>query len=262
MNKIVFTHSINSILSKFTTLFLSIYFLKITDGNVISVILYYLLKYSITWVSSYISLKLINKDNVIKIYRCGLVANGICLWILLMLGKNVVDYIYLYAILDCATSLLYWSAYKMILYNFKNDNQFKKIFAYNNIVSSLISIISTIGMGYIIVNASYNVVMIIIIALILCAFLVTFSFKNYEFNINKIKMPNLKFVLKDRQAKNIYKIVFFEGMGFRGGLDTTITLIIFLVLGSESSLGNLNAVFALLRINNFIVSEKIFKRTV
>ena len=40
MKKIVFTHSINSIVSKFTSLFLAIYFLKITDGNFISVVLY------------------------------------------------------------------------------------------------------------------------------------------------------------------------------------------------------------------------------
>lgn len=259
MNKIVFTHSINSIVSKFTSLFLAIYFLKITNGNVISVVSYYLFKYSLNGLFSFLSLKTINKNNVLNVYRLGLLSNAICLFILLILGKNVVDYIYLYAAIDCSTSVLYWSAYKMILYCFKSDEQFKKIFSYNSVVSSIISIISTIGMGYIIVNASYSIVISIIIALVLIALIMTFNFDKYEFNINKIKLSNIKYTLKDKQSQQIYKMVFFEGMGFRGGLDTTVTLIIFLTLGSESSLGNLNALFGLLGLITSLLVKKYIK---
>ena len=197
MKKIVFTHSINSIVSKFTSLFLAIYFLKITDGNFISVVLYYTLKYSLNAIFSFLSLKFLNKNNVLKFYRIGLFSNGFCLFVLLLLGNNVKDYIYLFAVLDCATSLLYWSAYKMILYNFKNDSQFKKIFSYNSMVTSLISIISTIGMGYIIVNASYSVLFVIIITLVLIAVITSFYFDKYTFNINPIKISNMKYAFKD-----------------------------------------------------------------
>ena len=106
MKKIVFTHSINSIVSKFTSLFLAIYFLKITGGNFISVVLYYTLKYSLNWIFSFLSLKLLNKNNVLNVYRIGLLSNGLCLLVLLFLGSNVKNYIYLFAVLDCATSLL------------------------------------------------------------------------------------------------------------------------------------------------------------
>lgn len=259
MKKLIFTHSINSIVSKFTSLFLAIYFLKITDGNVVSVVSYYLFKYSLNGIFSFLSLKLINKDNALNVYRFGLLSNGLCLFILLILGNKVANYIYLYAIIDGLTSLLYWSAYKMILNNFKNDHEFKKIFSYNSVVTSIISIISTIGMGYIIVNASYNIVITIIIVLIILAVMTTFNFDKYEFEINKIKVSNIKYILKDNQAKQICKIVFFEGMGFRGGLDTTITLIIFLTLASESSLGNLNALFAILGLITSLIVKNHLK---
>ena len=259
MKKLIFTHSINSIVSKFTSLFLAIYFLKITDGNVVSVVSYYLFKYSLNGIFSFLSLKLINKDNALNVYRFGLLSNGLCLFILLILGNKVANYIYLYAIIDGLTSLLYWSAYKMILNNFKNDHEFKKIFSYNSVVTSIISIISTIGMGYIIVNASYNIVITIIIVLIILAVMTTFNFDKYEFEINKIKVSNIKYILKDNQAKQICKIVFFEGMGFRGGLDTTITLIIFLTLASESSLGNLNALFAMLGLITSLIVKNYLK---
>ena len=259
MKKIVFTHSINSIVSKFTSLFLAIYFLKITDGNFVSVILYYTLKYSLGIVFSFLSLKLLNKNNVLNVYRIGLFSNGLCLLVLLFLGDNIKNYIYLFAILDCATSLLYWSPYKMILYNFKNDNQFKEIFSYNSIVTSIISIVSTIGMGYIIVNTSYSILLSIIVFLVFIAVISTFYLDKYTFDINPIKLSNIKYALKDKQAKEIYKILFFEGMGFRGGLDTTITFIIFLTLGSEAGLGNLNAVFAFLGLITSLLVKKYLK---
>lgn len=260
MKKIIFTHSINSVVSKFTSLFLAIYFLKITDGNVASVVFYYIVKYSLNWVFSFLTLRYINKNNVLKMYRLGLFSNGICLLALLLLGANVSEHIVLYAILDCATSLMYWSPYKMILYNFKSDNQLKKVFSYNSIVSSIISIISTVGMGYIIVNFSYEVVLTIIITLIFVACFVTFKFDKYDFeNISTIKISNMKYVLKDNQARNIFKIVFWEGMGYRGGLTTAITLIIFFTLGSESSLGNLDAIFALLGLITAFLVKKYLK---
>lgn len=259
MKKIVFTHSINSIVSKFTSLFLAIYFLKITGGNFISVVLYYTLKYSLNGIFSFLSLKLLNKNNVLNVYRIGLFSNGLCLLVLLFLGNNIKNYIYLFAVLDCATSLLYWSTYKMILYNFKNDNQFKEIFSYNSIVTSVISIISTVGMGYVIVNTSYSILLIIIVLLVFIAVISTFYLDKYTFDINPIKLSNIKYAFKDKQAKEIYKIVFFEGMGFRGGLDTTITFIIFLTLGSESSLGNLNAVFAFLGLITSLLVKKYLK---
>ena len=259
MKKIVFTHSINSIVSKFSSLFLAIYFLKITEGNVISVVLYYAFKYFLNSIFSYFTLKLLNNKNILKAYRFGILSNGLCLLVLLFLGSNVRKYIYLFAILDCITSLLYWSPYKMILYNFKNDDQLKSIFSYNSIVTSIISIISTIGMGYIIVNTSYSILLIIIIVLIFIAVIATFYIKEYTFDITPIKFSNIKYPLKDKQAKQIYKIVFLEGMGFRGGLDTTITLIIFLTLGSESSLGNLNALFAFLGLITSLLVKKLLK---
>lgn len=148
----------------------------------------------------------------------------------------------------------------MILYNFKNDNQLKKVFSYNSMITSIISIISTVGMGYTIVNFSYNIVLGIIIALILIAFVVTFFFDKYDFdNIDTIKISNMKYVLKDSQAKYIYKIVFWEGMGYRGGLNTAITLIIFFTLGSEASLGNLDAIFALLGLVTAMLVKRCLK---
>ena len=79
----------------------------------------------------------------------------------------------------------------MILYNFKNDDQFKKIFSYNSIVTSVISIISTVGMGYVIVNTSYSILLSIIVLLVFIAVISTFYLDKYTFDINPIKLSDI-----------------------------------------------------------------------
>lgn len=208
MKKIVLTHSINSIVSKFTSLFLAIYLLKITDGNIVTVVMYYLIKYACTILFSYLTLKMVHSNNILNLYRLGLLSNGICLIILLLLGENVKEYVFAFAMLDSFTSILYWSPYKMILYNFQKDNKLKNIFSSNSIVTSLIQIVSTIGMGYLITNLSYSIVFIIIFILTVIAMLLTFKFDSYRFEIRKFKFKNLKNLMKDKRTLKILKIVF------------------------------------------------------
>ena len=256
MRKIVFTHSINSIVNKFTSLFLGIYFLKITNGNIPIVIMFYLVKYSFNIPLSFIISKIINKNNVLNIYRLGLLSNGLCLMILLFLGEGITNYILIFAMIDSFTSTLYWSPYKMILYNFQKDNELKNIFSSNSMVTSIISIISILGMGYIITNLSYSIVFIIIFILSIIAVIVTFQFEPCKFKIQKFKLKNLKYVLKDKKAKEIYKLAFWEGTGHRGGLDTAITILLFLMVGTEFSLGQYNALFALLGLITAYIVKK------
>ena len=259
MKKIVFTHSINSIVGKFTSLFLGIYFLKITDGNIPIVVMYYLVKYLFNIPASFITLKMINKNNVISLYRLGLLSNGLCLLVLLFLGKSVINYIFIFAMIDSFTSLLYWSPYKMILYNFQKDSELKNIFSSNSMVTSLISIMSIIGMGYLITSLSYAIVFIVIFILSLIAMIVTFRFDPYNFEIQKLKVKNLKYSFKDKKAKEIYNLVFWEGIGYRGGLDTTITILLFLILGTEFSLGKYSALFALFGLITAYIVKKYLK---
>ncbi len=67
-------------------------------------------------------------------------------------------------------------------------------------------------------------------------------------------------MLKDKSAKHIYRIVFYEGIGYCGALKTAIQLVIFLKLGSEFSLGYLNALFSFLGILTALIVSKFLKK--
>lgn len=260
MKKLILTHTSNSLISKFNNIFLGIYFLKITDGNIASVITFYLIKFLCTPIYSYIVCNLINKKNIVNIYRLGILLNSLTFAFLLVMGNRIRDYIYLYAIVTSFISMLYWQPYKNMIYNFDGDDNYKKFNAYSNIISNIISILSTLGMGYIITKLSYFYIFGIIFIISFIAFIITFTFENKEFKLNKFENNNVKTLIKDKKSKHIYKIVFYEGVGYCGALTTAIQLVIFLNLGSEFSLGYWNAVFSSLGIITALLVKKYLKK--
>lgn len=260
MKNMIITHASNKLISTFNNIFLGIYFLKLTKGNVQSVIIFYLIKFLCVPIYSYVVCNMIKKNNVVKLYRLGILLNSLSFLILIILGKNIINYIYLYAILSPFTSQLYWEPYKTMIYTLNGDEKFKKFNAYNNIVGNVISILSTIGMGYVIVKLSYIYLFAIIFVISFIAYIVTFKFEEKDYKISKFKNSNLKPLLKDKKARHIYRIVFYEGVGYCGALTTAIQLVIFLKLGSEFSLGYLNALFSVLGIVTALIVSKFLKK--
>lgn len=260
MKKIIISHGAHSLISKFNNIFLGIYFLKLTEGNIPSVILFYLIQFICTPIFSYIVCRIINKNNILKIYRIGILSNSLIFVVLFLLGKNILNYIYLFAIIQNFIGMLYWESYKNIIYNFEGNEQYIKLNSYTNIVNNIISIFSIIGMGYMIANLSYIYLFLTIFIISFIAFLITFKMKIENIKIEKFSNSNIKYLLKDKQAKSIYRIVFFEGMGYCGALTTAIQLIIFLNLGTEFDLGILNALFSLVGIITAIIVKKYLKK--
>lgn len=260
MKKLVLTHTSNSLINSFNNIFLGIYFLKLTNGNVTGVITFYLVKFLCTPIFSYIVCNLINKKNMVNIYRLGIFFNALTFVVLFLVGSKIVNYIYLFAIITSFIAMLYWQPYKNMIYNFDGDDNYRKFNAYNNIASNIISILSTLGMGYIITNLSYLYAFAIIFVISFIAFMITFKFDEKDVKINKFENTNVIKLIKDENAKKIYKMVFYEGMGYCGALTTAIQLVIYLNLGSEFSLGYWNAIFSLLGIITAFIVRKYLKK--
>lgn len=260
MNKIIIAHGSNSLISKFNSIYLGIYFLKLTGGNIQSVILFYLIQYICTPIFSYIVCKILNRKNILKIYRLGILLNSLTFMILFLMRENIVKYIFIFAVVQNFIGLLYWESYKNLIYNFDGNEEYLKFNSYTSIVNNLVSIISVIGMGFVISNLSYIYLFVIIFIISFIAFLLTFKFELNDIKINKFSNKNISALLKDKQAKSIYKIVLYEGMGYCGSLTTAIQLGIFLNLGKELDLGILNAIFALFGIIAAIIVKKYLKK--
>ena len=246
MKKLLFTSMLKSITQMFNTTFLGIYFLKISGGNIAEVALFYILWYLFHPIFMYMVSKKLNKNNIIPMFRTGILLDLVCFIILFLAKGSIVKFIYPFAILMAFREAIYWIPQMMLVYNVNKENTYKKYFSYNQIIEKVWIIISTFLTGYLITESSYDSVFLIIIALGVIVYLTTFKLDKVSYEQSPIEFKKMKELLKDKDAKRTYKIFSLFGMNSGGVLVVLIQLVIFMQFNSEFSIGYLNAIFALI----------------
>ena len=259
MKKLLFTSMLKSITQMFNTTFLGIYFLKISGGNISEVALFYILWYLFHPIFMYMVSKKLNKNNIIPMFRTGILLDLVCFIILFFAKGGIVKYIYPFAILMAFREAIYWIPQMMLVYNVNKENTYKKYFSCNHIIEKTWIIISTFLTGYLITENSYDLVFLIIIALGVIIYLATFKLDKVSYEQNPIEFNKMKELLKDKDAKRTYKIFTLFGMNSGGVLIVLIQLVIFMQFNSEFSIGYLNAIFALIATITTLLVNKYLK---
>lgn len=260
MNKwknLIFTHCIKEILPLFNSLFLGIYFLKITEGNLTTIALYYLIYYLSHVTCRYIVSKFINSSRVIKMYRMGLLTTLIISLILLFSRENIVNFIYLFAIIYAFSQCLYWSSYEVIIDNLNHKNNFNKYFTYDSVINNITSVVFPIIFGNVIEGYSYQLVFLILVGITIVSFILSFTIKDVKIDCEKIQPKKSIKTIKD---KKLFKLMSFQavcdGLTNGGVISLLATLILYNNVKSEGIIGNLSSVIALICIFAAIVVEK------
>ncbi|MBQ2917487.1 MAG: hypothetical protein IJE59_04940 [Clostridia bacterium] len=258
MKKLLFTNMLKSVTQMFNTTFLGIYFLKISGGNISEVALFYIIWYMFHPIFMYMVSKKLNKDNIISMYRTGILLDLICFLILFLSKGSIVKFIYPFAILMAFREAIYWIPQMMLVYNVNQENTYKKYFTYTHIIEKVWIIISTLVTGYLITENSYDFVFMIIIALGAIVYITTFSLDKVTYEQKNIETKKMKEILKNKDAKRTYEIFIFHGMNSAGVLVVLIQLVIFMQFNSEFSIGYLNAIFAIIAtITSILVNKYI-----
>lgn len=260
MNKwknLILTHSTKEILILFNTIFLGIYFFKITEGSVITVSVYYLIYYLFHIVWRYIVSKFIKPNRVIKIYRFSLFTNLIVSLILLISKESIVNYVYSFAIFYALSQCLYWTSYEIIIYDINNKENFNKYFTYDSVLYNITALIFPTIFGTIIENYSYSTVFIILFAITIISFIMSFTIKDVNISCSPIK---LKESIKSIKNKKLFRLLGFQsicdGLTNGGVIQLLSTLILYNNLHSEGNVGFLSSIISFICIFLAIFAER------
>lgn len=259
MKKFLFTNMLKSVTQMFNTTFLGIYFLKISGGNISEVALFYIIWYLFHPIFMYLVSKKLNKNNIISMYRTGILLDLICFMILFLAKGSIVKFIYPFAILMAFREAIYWIPQMMLVYNVNEENTYKKYFSYSHIIEKVWVIITTFATGYLITENSYEFVFLIIIALGVIVYITTFALDKIKYEQKSIETKKMKEILKNKDAKRTYEMFIFHGMNSAGVLVVLIQLVIFMQFNSEFSIGYLNAIFAMIATITSILVNKYIK---
>lgn len=233
----------------FFNLFFNIYILKIVNNDLSFIIKYTLFGVIVELIICYMILKLINSRNAKTIYKMSFPLLIFNILGLLLFKDNIVQYIYLFKILERLAEACYSIPYELIIIGSNNNNSMSNFIANINILSSIATILTPIFSGFIIQKFSYYILFIILIFETLLIIVISFKIKDFTVSDKKLELKKFFNITKDKKhIQNIYKCMFYRRISSQGAMTELLPIILFLRLGTEMDLGAYNTLFAIISI--------------
>lgn len=259
--KLAVLNNLKDIIRIFGNLFLSIYFFNITNGNLIEVLKYWLLYSTSNLVYRYVICKFTNTNNVIKLYRLSLFANLITVSILLVLRENIINYIYIFALLQSFAISLYYATYENITCSINKNNSYKKYFSIDSLLSNFMSILAPLCLGALIETFSYIVAFGVLLIITVGCFVFSLFLDNEKVQCQRIDV--FKY-LKSIKDKKIYRKTllqnFFDGFNTWGPVGVLTTVIIYSQISNETIVGGINSVSNLVGVLVSLLCIKVINK--
>lgn len=247
---LILIHRLNGIIYYFTSSFLVLYMLKITKWNLKSISLYYIASYiSITlgfWLLSFI----ISKHNILKLFKLGIVGQAIFLYLIMYLGKNIVNYMILIGIIKGIFESFYWLPRHYLIFRLNKSSEAKKFYSTDAAIKKVQGVLLPILMGGIVgLNEDgYGYMMIIMIIVSIIGEIAASWLKFDDEDVESFKLSNLKELFKNKHWNKIRRMYFSisaDGFTRSGILVVIISSLIYIVYETEFAFGAFKSIFAL-----------------
>lgn len=238
---------IKSIVEIFVNSFFVMYFLSISNQNIMKLGIYYIIVYLIVYLFIRILGNYSKGKKRINLLRVGIILNLVYFLLILFLKEDIIKYAYIMAIIYGLEEGFYYSVYN----NFESlsiKNSDRASFAgFYTIIKSLISIIIPILFGSIITKSGFMECTVIIVLLTILQIIVSFIFKDEQIkDIQNLNLKNYKnLITKYKVMKKMHYISLLNGIIFSGAFQSLVTLYIIKILNSSIELGAFSSVFAI-----------------
>ena len=240
----------------FLNLFFNIYILKMVNNDLSFIIEYTLFGVIVEFIICYMILKFINSKNAKIIYKASFPLLALNVLALLLFKEKIVNYIFLFKILEGLAEICYSVPYELIVIGSNNNGTMSSFIANINILSSIATILTPIFSGFIIQKFSYYTLFVLLILETLIIIAISFKIKDFTVSDKKLELRKFLKITKDKKhIQDIYKCMFYRRISSQGAMTELLPIILFLRLGTEMDLGTYNSVFAIIS----IISLQILK---
>lgn len=250
---------INSIIDLFLNTFLVAYLLNITNENIGSVALYYVIDYAITGICMFIIGYFLKKYNIANIYRFGIFIKCIFVILIVFLREQIQNFLIPIAIILGVAETVYWGTCDNMVGFVTDENNRKKYTTNKKIIRSFTKIIMPIVLGTSIELLSFykvsTYVMILSFTQVVLSLFIKIQNQNYG-NFNLKSFLNSIDIKSNNRLKIIYKSSILYGV-LLNLIPTLVTIIIIMTYKTNFNLGFLNTLFAICSMVTLFVFKKI-----
>lgn len=256
---LIVINTLRKIIDIFLGPFLTAYFFKISTDSITIVSLYNIFSYIVIAIISFIVGIIIKNKYEIKIFRIGMITKFLQLMILVILGENVLQYIWLIAVISGVSTITWSFPLNLFSSTIVKDNEKKEFVVYKTMFTNIVKVAIPILFGSLISVESFEKTAIIVLVISFIQILLSFRLE-YENNRNEQKFNLLEEYKKLKTNKNVlelFKTEFFQGFTYEGALDTAVTLLIIIAFSKDFSLGVITSITSVLSIFGAYICKKI-----
>lgn len=250
---------INAIIDLFLGTFLVAYLLNITNENIGSVAIYYIVDFAMTGILIYVIGYFIKKYNIANVYRIGIFIKCIFVISIVFLREQIQEFLIPIAIILGISETVYWGACDNIVGLATNEGNRERYTTNKKIIRSFARIIMPIVLGTSIELLSFYKVSTYIMLLAFTQFILSFFVKIQRQDSGEFKFKEF---LKSIDLKNndrlkiVYKSSILYGV-LMNVISTIVTIIIVMTYKTNIELGFLSTIFALCSMISLYIFKKV-----
>ena len=256
---------IYSLTGVFVETFLVAYFLKVTNKNITTISIYYILIYTLTSLGNIVMGKIIKRapDKSKQTMSFGIVARALFILFIVLLSEKIATNYILIAIIYAFSEMLYWCAHELIYIDVTNNDNRKKYMSIKKILCKIVNVISPIILGTSIEFYSFTKIAVYVFALSVIQILITLFIKtnikkekrqyNFKEFIEYIKRNKLKKIQKYNLSAISYGIV-------ESSISTLIVIITIMTFKTSLNLGILTTIFSAFSMLSLMLYDKFYNK--
>ena len=256
---------IYSLTGVFVETFLVAYFLKVTNKNITTISIYYILIYTLTSLGNIVMGRIIKRapDKSKQIMSFGIVARALFILFIVLLSEKIATNYILIAIIYAFSEMLYWCAHELIYIDVTNNDNRKKYMSIKKILCKIVNVISPIILGTSIEFYSFTKIAVYVFALSVIQILITLFIKtnikkekrqyNFKEFMEYIKRNKLRKIQKYNLSAISYGIV-------ESSISTLIVIITIMTFKTSLNLGILTTIFSAFSMLSLMLYNKFYNK--
>lgn len=240
---------LKNILTGFVDSFLVLYFLDISDSNILPLGIYKLIAVITLYSVIFLTKNLAKSKYRVNLMRIGILFDFLYFLTIILLKDKVVDYIYLIGLLYGLEEGFYYSVYNPLESDGITNEERAKFAGTYTAIQSILSILFPLLFGSLIYATGFIKSLIIVLIIVSLRILLSFIFKDNNIpQTNKFNWKEyLKLTKNDKRFKELYKLEFFNGLTYsEGAFSYIVTIYIIKVFSDSFSLGVFTSIFSII----------------
>lgn len=254
---------LKNIISSFVDSFLVLYFLDVSDSNILPLGIYKLVAIIAIYSVIFLTRNFAKSKHRANLMRIGIVLDFVYFLTIILLKDKVVDYIYLVGLLYGLEEGFYYSVYNILESDGITNEERAKFAGTYTATESILSIVFPLIFGSLIYATGFLKSLIIVFIIVIIRIILSFIYKDN--NIPKSNRTNMKnyfgLTKKDKKFKQMYIVEFLNGLVYsEAAFSYIVTIYIIKVFSDSFCLGVFTSIFSIITFIIGMLFAKFIKR--